>query len=78
MSGRHTAPALEGPLAPTLFKIINGRPTPEELAAVAALVAALTSRHTDGDAAPAADAARWERPGLLPPASWQAPAAPRT
>ncbi|WP_185922031.1 acyl-CoA carboxylase epsilon subunit, partial [Streptomyces sp. WAC06614] len=63
---------------------INGRPTPEELAAVAALVAALTSRQADGDAPtaatddPAADtAARWERPGLLPPASWQAPSAPR-
>ncbi|MBW5481639.1 acyl-CoA carboxylase subunit epsilon [Streptomyces bambusae] len=75
---------MEGPLAPTLFKIINGRPTPEELAAVAALVAALTARQEAGHAGYAGcgggdDAegrsARWQRPELLPPASWQAPRA---
>ncbi|MEU9031359.1 acyl-CoA carboxylase epsilon subunit [Streptomyces sp. NPDC048383] len=65
-------PVLDGPLAPALFKVINGRPTPEELAAVAALIAALTAAH-DGPARPAADrAAPWQPSGLLPPASWQA------
>ncbi|MFD7257566.1 acyl-CoA carboxylase epsilon subunit [Streptomyces sp. NPDC059874] len=77
MSGP-SVPALEGALAPTLFKIINGSPTPEELAAVAALVAALAAtRPTAGTAGPAAPAetgpaARWDHSDILPPTSWAA------
>ncbi|WP_328930637.1 acyl-CoA carboxylase subunit epsilon (plasmid) [Streptomyces sp. NBC_00190] len=69
MSGT-TAPALDGPLAPSLFKIINGRPTPEELAVVAALVTVLTARAPEP--APTEQAARWDRSELLPPSSWAA------
>ncbi|MET9607001.1 acyl-CoA carboxylase epsilon subunit [Streptomyces sp. NPDC006512] len=69
---RAATPVLDGPLAPALFKVINGRPTPEELAAVAALIAALTAAH-EGTAHPAADrTAPWQPSPLLPPASWQA------
>ncbi|MFF4324419.1 acyl-CoA carboxylase epsilon subunit [Streptomyces sp. NPDC001568] len=65
-------PVLDGPLAPALFKVINGRPTPEELAAVAALIAALTAAHHGPARATADRAAPWQPSGLLPPASWQA------
>ncbi|MEU9305150.1 acyl-CoA carboxylase subunit epsilon [Streptomyces sp. NPDC048269] len=70
MSGT-TAPALEGPLAPALFEIINGSPTPEELAAVAALLTVLTTRSPE-PVPPEPPAARWDRSELLPPSSWAA------
>ncbi|MFE9635266.1 acyl-CoA carboxylase epsilon subunit [Streptomyces sp. NPDC006463] len=68
-------PAVESPLAPALFKIINGRPTPEELAAVAALLTALVpppavaGRDAPADPGPSA---RWDRSDILPPTSWAA------
>ncbi|WP_329448395.1 acyl-CoA carboxylase subunit epsilon (plasmid) [Streptomyces sp. NBC_01426] len=73
MSGT-SAPALQGPLAPPLFTIISGSPTPEELAAVTALLTLLTTPPDTGPAGPAepGPAARWDRSDLPPPASWAA------
>ncbi|MFD0277752.1 acyl-CoA carboxylase epsilon subunit [Kitasatospora sp. NPDC127111] len=67
------APALAGPLAPALFRVIGGNPGPEELAAITAL---LTVRAAAAGPAPApapAPPARWERGDLHPPASWASP-----
>ncbi|MEU5537279.1 acyl-CoA carboxylase epsilon subunit [Streptomyces sp. NPDC020362] len=70
------APALEGPLGPALFRVIGGNPTPEEVAAVAALLTALATAPAEGTADPAADRdpapARWHRPEAPPPGSWRA------
>lgn len=70
------APALEGPLGPALFRVIGGNPTPEEVAAVAALLTALTVPPAEAAAEAAADRApapaRWHRPAAPPPASWRA------
>ncbi|MGH4028485.1 acyl-CoA carboxylase subunit epsilon [Actinomycetota bacterium Odt1-20B] len=66
------APALEGPLAPALFKVIHGSPTPEELAAVVALLTALTAGATPNEEEARAGTARWHRPEAMAPASWQA------
>jgi hypothetical protein len=70
--------ALDGPLGPTLFKVISGTPTAEELAAVTALLTALASTaaaHTEAasdPAGPASQTAGWSRPERFPPASWMA------
>lgn len=68
-----SAPALEGPLGPSLFKVISGCPTPEELAVVTALLSALSVATTapDGPEAEPAPAA-WGRPEAFPPVSWMA------
>ncbi|ATW50996.1 acyl-CoA carboxylase subunit epsilon [Streptomyces xantholiticus] len=71
-----SAPALEGPLGPSLFKVISGCPTPEELAAVTALLSALsTTAATSAAGDPETDEpapAAWGRPEAFPPASWMA------
>ncbi|WP_330301216.1 acyl-CoA carboxylase subunit epsilon [Streptomyces sp. NBC_00503] len=69
-----SVPALEGPLAPTLFKIIKGSPTQEQLAAVATLLTVLAALPDARPEAPAepGPAARWDRSEILPPASWAA------
>ncbi|MCX4446046.1 acyl-CoA carboxylase epsilon subunit [Streptomyces sp. NPDC087866] len=69
-----SAPALQGPLGTALFKVIRGAPSPEELAAVTALLTALTAAgHDDpGPVRRAAPAAVWDRPDSFPPASWMA------
>ncbi|MFJ4283504.1 acyl-CoA carboxylase epsilon subunit [Streptomyces massasporeus] len=73
MSGKPAAPALGGPLAPALFRVVNGSPTPEELAAVAALVAAIMADADRSGPAPGPRTpTRWHRPEAPPPASWQA------
>ncbi|MGW0779042.1 acyl-CoA carboxylase subunit epsilon [Streptomyces sp. NPDC002835] len=70
-----SAPALEGPLGPSLFKVISGCPTPEELAVVTALLRSLTMSAAASAAAPEADGpapAAWGRPEVFPPVSWMA------
>ncbi|UYQ64844.1 acyl-CoA carboxylase epsilon subunit [Streptomyces peucetius] len=71
-----SAPALEGPLGPSLFKVISGCPTPEELAVVTALLSALTASAAttapDGSKAPGPAPAAWGRPETFPPVSWMA------
>ncbi|MEV5605215.1 acyl-CoA carboxylase epsilon subunit [Streptomyces sp. NPDC052299] len=69
-----SAPPLQGPLGTALFKVIRGAPSPEELAAVAALLTALTAAGRDepGPVREAAPAAVWDRPDTFPPASWMA------
>ncbi|MBM7056850.1 acyl-CoA carboxylase epsilon subunit [Streptomyces durocortorensis] len=71
-----SAPALQGPLSSTLFKVIRGCPSPEELAAVAALLTALSASAAppaaDADAGRSGDAAGWGRPEGFPPVSWMA------
>jgi hypothetical protein len=73
-----SAPALEGPLGPSLFKVISGCPTPEELAVVTALLSSLTmsaAASAASAAAPEADGpapAAWGRPEVFPPVSWMA------
>ncbi|MFE0100175.1 acyl-CoA carboxylase subunit epsilon [Streptomyces sp. NPDC059009] len=66
------APALEGPLAPTLFKVIHGSPTPEELAAVVALLTALTAGAPPNGEEDRGATARWTRAEATPPSSWKA------
>ncbi|MEU2800536.1 MULTISPECIES: acyl-CoA carboxylase subunit epsilon [unclassified Streptomyces] len=71
-----SAPALQGALAPALFKVISGCPSPEELAAVTALLTALSA----SAAGPASDVAAtrpvatadWGRPEGCTPVSWAA------
>ncbi|WP_410539862.1 acyl-CoA carboxylase epsilon subunit [Streptomyces sp. KL2] len=67
-----SATALEGPLGPVLFKVISGSPAPEELAAVAALLTALSAPLPSGRAARPVAPAMWRRPCVPPPASWAA------
>jgi hypothetical protein len=70
-----SAPALEGPLGPSLFKVISGCPTPEELAVVTALLSSLTTSAAATAAAPEPDGpapAAWGRPEAFPPVSWMA------
>ncbi|AOR36998.1 hypothetical protein BFF78_09670 [Streptomyces fodineus] len=66
----------EGPLGPALFRVIGGNPTPEEVAAVAALVTALAVGRAEGAGETPAGRepapARWHRPAATPPASWRA------
>jgi hypothetical protein len=63
-----------GPLGPTLFRVVRGTPSAEELAVVAALLTVLAAgaeeQPTGRGAAPRG--ARWTRPQPLPPASWMA------
>ncbi|MFF1646914.1 acyl-CoA carboxylase subunit epsilon [Streptomyces sp. NPDC058240] len=69
-----SVPALEGPLGSALFKVIKGAPTPEELAAVTALLTALSTagRGNTDTARETAPVAVWDRPDAFPPASWMA------
>jgi hypothetical protein len=70
-----SAPALEGPLGPSLFKVISGCPTPEELAVVTALLSSLSTAAAASAAEPDADSpapADWGRPEAFPPVSWMA------
>ncbi|GGR28885.1 acyl-CoA carboxylase subunit epsilon [Streptomyces netropsis] len=56
--------ALRGPLGPSLLKVIGGNPTQEELAAVTAVLVALSARQERQPvAAGAPAAARWQRAG---------------
>jgi hypothetical protein len=64
-------PVLGGPFGPTLFKVIRGTPSAEELAVLSALLTTLAAgAHDDGPSAP--ERAAWSRPALFPPASWMA------
>ncbi|WP_156725389.1 acyl-CoA carboxylase epsilon subunit [Streptomyces apocyni] len=68
--------ALEGPLGPSLLRVIEGKPTPEELAAVAMVLMAASlraSQPTDPDAGMTVPA-RWQRAGVTSslPGSWMA------
>ncbi|MEV8593251.1 acyl-CoA carboxylase epsilon subunit [Streptomyces sp. NPDC052012] len=75
-----SAPPFEGPLGPALFRVVGGSPTPEEVAAVAALLTALATAPAESAAESSSgtpDAcepapARWHRPAAPPPASWRA------
>jgi len=70
-----SAPALEGPLGPSLFKVISGCPTPEELAVVTALLSSLSTSAATSAAGPETDEpapAAWGRPEAFPPVSWMA------
>ncbi|MGC9441196.1 acyl-CoA carboxylase epsilon subunit [Streptomyces sp. WG5] len=62
----------DGPLGPTLYKVVRGTPTAEELAVVAALLSALAagSGEASAERGPAPRRARWTRPELVPPMSW--------
>ncbi|SPE64229.1 hypothetical protein SNS2_5556 [Streptomyces netropsis] len=56
--------ALRGPLGPSLLKVIGGNPTQEELAAVTAVLLALSARQERQPvAAGTPAAARWQRAG---------------
>ncbi|MFG2132171.1 acyl-CoA carboxylase subunit epsilon [Streptomyces sp. NPDC048751] len=69
------ASVFDGPLGPTLFKVVSGTPSAEELAAVTAVLTALAvtaGAETEAGQLPASDIADWNRPELLPPASWMA------
>ncbi|WP_411107418.1 acyl-CoA carboxylase subunit epsilon [Streptomyces sp. cmx-4-9] len=64
--------------APTLLSVVHGRPTPEELAAVTAVLLA-SARIAQGRPRPGAPGrAGWSRPADGPALSWASPAAPRT
>lgn len=65
-------PPFEGPLSPTLLKIIRGTPTAEELAVLTVLLTNLASAGTRPDAEPARAAAVWDRPADCSPVSWAA------
>ncbi|MFF3285512.1 acyl-CoA carboxylase epsilon subunit [Streptomyces sp. NPDC003023] len=71
-----SVPVSEIPSDPSLFKVIRGRPTPEELAALAALLGALTAPVATGAVAdPRAHGpvpAAWGRRESFPPMSWMA------
>lgn len=71
-----SAPALQGPLSSTLFKVIRGCPSPEEIAAVTALLTALSASAAppaaDAGAARTGDTADWGRPEGFTPVSWMA------
>lgn len=65
-------PVLGGPFGPTLFKVIRGTPSAEELAVLSALLTTLVATTHDADGPPAPEGAGWSRPALFPPASWMA------
>ncbi|MCX4807342.1 acyl-CoA carboxylase epsilon subunit [Streptomyces sp. NPDC058682] len=67
-----TVPALDGPFDPTLFTVINGCPTPEELAAVTALLTVVRAAASASASAIETPPATWDRPDAFPPASWMA------
>lgn len=75
-----SAAPFEGALGPALFRVVDGSPTPEEVAAVAALLTALATAPAESAAETASgteDAlepapARWHRPAAPPPSSWRA------
>ncbi|MGC9498909.1 acyl-CoA carboxylase epsilon subunit [Streptomyces sp. WG7] len=62
----------DGPLGPTLYKVVRGTPSAEELAVVAALLSALAAgaEEASADRGPATRRARWIRPEPVPPTSW--------
>jgi hypothetical protein len=71
------ASAFDGPLGPSLFKVISGAPSAEELAAVTAILSAAASNAEDGtdaagDSDRAARTADWDRPERFSPVSWMA------
>lgn len=68
-------PPLDGPMGPALFRVIRGRPTPEEIAAVTAVLTTLTLSRS-GESGPAQDGespAGWDRVDArsFPPTSWR-------
>ncbi|MBD0418090.1 acyl-CoA carboxylase epsilon subunit [Streptomyces sp. NPDC052309] len=67
-----SAQLFEGPLGPTLYKVVRGTPSAEELAVVAALLGALAAGagEAPADRVPATRRAGWTRPELVPPMSW--------
>ncbi|MEV7130837.1 acyl-CoA carboxylase epsilon subunit [Streptomyces sp. NPDC093260] len=73
MSSAH--PVFDGPLGPTVFEIVRGSPSAEELAAVTALLTALAAAREVSE--PPVRGAGWPRPELCPPASWMAGGRPR-
>ncbi|GLW48092.1 hypothetical protein Stsp02_37540 [Streptomyces sp. NBRC 14336] len=63
-------PVPDGPPLPTVFEIVRGTPSAEELAAVTALFTALAAAREVRR--PPVRGAGWPRPELFPPASWMA------
>ncbi|NEB42205.1 acyl-CoA carboxylase subunit epsilon [Streptomyces sp. SID14515] len=68
-----SASAFDGPLGPSLLKIIRGAPSAEELAAVTALVTALSSAaRAEADGEPEPEPADWNRATTFSQVSWMA------
>ncbi|MFI8389861.1 acyl-CoA carboxylase epsilon subunit [Streptomyces sp. NPDC085540] len=65
-------PVFGGPFGSTLFKVIRGTPSAEELAVLTALLTTLAATARDDDGPPFPQGAAWSRPELFPPASWMA------
>ncbi|MCZ4123384.1 acyl-CoA carboxylase subunit epsilon [Streptomyces sp. H39-S7] len=69
------APSLDGPTAPALFRVVKGRPTPEELAAVTAVLTTLSVSRAGGPGqVPDGESpAGWDRLDArsFPPTSWR-------
>lgn len=73
MSGaKMLEPPLEGPLGPTLLKVIRGAPTAEELAVVTLLLTTLAAAGEEPEPRSRPAAAAWDRPVGRSPVSWPA------
>ncbi|WP_328788060.1 acyl-CoA carboxylase subunit epsilon [Streptomyces sp. NBC_00273] len=71
-------PVVRTPSTPALLTVVRGRPTPEELAAVTAVLLASAPLAHNGPQPGAPERARWARPADGPTPSWAAPAARHT
>ncbi|OCC07776.1 acyl-CoA carboxylase epsilon subunit [Streptomyces sp. PTY087I2] len=70
-----SASAFDGPLGPSLLKVIRGTPSVEELAAVTALLTALSSAAGAGakaESEPAPEPAGWNHATSFSQVSWMA------
>ncbi|MGW7097566.1 acyl-CoA carboxylase epsilon subunit [Streptomyces sp. NPDC054874] len=68
-----SASAIDGPLGPSLLKVISGVPSAEELAAVAALLTALSrTAGTGAEGDPVPQPADWNRAAHFSQVSWMA------
>ncbi|MBH5335083.1 hypothetical protein IHE55_09850 [Streptomyces pactum] len=74
------APDIDGPLGPSLLKVIRGNPSPDELAAATAVLLALARRAAPADGGGTTATPRW-RPAPAdgcPPRSWKSRRSPAT
>ncbi|MFI7291507.1 acyl-CoA carboxylase subunit epsilon [Streptomyces anulatus] len=68
-----SASAFDGPLGPSLLKVISGAPSAEELAAVTALLTALSNASGTGAGSdPVPQPADWNRAASFSRVSWMA------
>ncbi|WP_369390563.1 acyl-CoA carboxylase epsilon subunit [Streptomyces sp. CG1] len=65
-------PPFEGPLGATLWKVVRGVPTAEELAVLTVVLTTLLRAGGNPESGPLPAGAPWDRPAGCSPVSWSA------